>query len=59
MKMQYSPSFLIQTEMTEEEASVAEANNMTREELCRKAIAFFAAQCVHTQGRPRHKSKSK
>ncbi len=59
MRQQYSPSFLVQAEITSDQASVAAANNMTQEELCRKAIAFFAAQCVHTQGKRRRAPKSK
>ena len=59
MRTSYSPSYLVQTEVTKQEAKIAAAHNMTREELCRKAIAFFAAQCVHTQGSPRRTRRNK
>lgn len=49
MRLNYHPSFLVQATVSPKIEKVAAANNMTPEELCRKAISFYAAKCVHTQ----------
>lgn len=59
MMAKYTPSFLVQAKVMPEEEELALANNMTPEELCRKAIKFFAARCVHTPKRRPAKSERK
>lgn len=46
--MKYRPSFLMQATMSPEQLKTAIANNITAEELCRRAIKFYSARCVHT-----------
>ena len=55
IKSQYTPSFLVSTEVPEELYeqlnNFAAAKGLSEEQVYRKALKFFVARCVHTQGR--------
>ena len=54
MKKPYEPSFLISAkvprELQKQLVKCAQQLGVSEEEVCRKAVKFFAVHCVHTQG---------